>query len=179
METNHLISNDRTSHTRAGQGPHYLMLGSVAVSRLLGGTETGNTLSFVELIGAPGSGPGPHLDPWRETFYVLVGELTFRVEENGAVRTLTARRGDVVSIPPGVGHAFSVTGATSARYLISSTPAGIDEFFADAGEAMQQAALPNEPPPIDRERLRAAFAKHGLLPYSFAKAPAQSGSCGG
>jgi quercetin dioxygenase-like cupin family protein len=155
------------------------MLGSVAVSRLLGGDETSDTLSLVELIGPPGSGPGPHLDPWRESFYVLDGELTFRFEEDGAVRTVTARRGDAVSIPQGVGHAFSVTSAIPARYLIASTPAGIDAFFADAGEAMSQAKLPTEPPPFDRERLGAAFAKHRLSPCSFSAESAQRGSCGG
>jgi quercetin dioxygenase-like cupin family protein len=167
MDTNHLTSYDRTSHTRAGNGPHHLMLGSVAVSHLLGGQETANALSLVELIGAPGSGPGPHLDPWRESFYVLEGELTFRVEEDSTVRALVAHRGDVVSIPQGVGHAFRVTSATPARYLIASAPAGIDAFFAAAGEPIAQAELPSEPPPFDRERLRAAFASHGLSPYSF------------
>jgi quercetin dioxygenase-like cupin family protein len=179
METNHMTSNDRTSHTGAGHGPHYLMLGSVAVSRLLGGDETGGMLSLVELIGAPGSGPGPHLDPWQQSFYVLDGELTFRFEEDGGVRTQVAHRGDAVSIPQGVGHAFTVTSAAPARYLIASTPAGIDAFFADAGEVIPKAMLPSEPPPFDRERLRAAFAKHRLLPYSFSTESAQSGTCVG
>ena len=143
------------------------MLGTVAVSRLLGGLDTAGALSLVELVGQPGSGPGPHLDPWRESFYVLDGELTFRVKENGAVRTVTARRGDAVSIPRGVGHAFTVTSATPARYLIATTPAGIDAFFADAGDPIPQSALPASPPPFDRARLQAAFVKHGLSPFSF------------
>jgi quercetin dioxygenase-like cupin family protein len=172
MDTTHLTSHDRTAHSRAGHGPHYLMLGSVVVTPLLGSKDTANTLSLVELIGAPGSGPGPHLDPWRESFFVLDGELTFRVEDDGAVRTLIAHPGDAVSIPQGVGHAFRVTSAAPARYLIASAPAGIDAFFADAGEPVPQAVLPSDPPPFDRERLRAAFARHGLSPHSF---PAEHG----
>jgi quercetin dioxygenase-like cupin family protein len=136
---------------------------------LLGGDQTGDAMSLVELVGAPGSGPGPHLDPWRESFYVLDGELTFRFEEDGPVRTLVARRGDAVTIPQGVGHSFSVTSATPARYLIASTPAGIDAFFADAGEAIPNAVLPSEPSVVDGSRLRAAFAKHRLSPYSFSE----------
>jgi quercetin dioxygenase-like cupin family protein len=178
MDTNSSISNDRTSHTRAGHGPHHLMLGSVVVSRLLGGDQTGDAFSLVELVGAPGSGPGPHLDPWRESFYVLDGELTFRVDDDGAVRTVVARRGDAVSIPQGIGHAFSVTSGTPARYLIASTPAGIDAFFADAGEAIPHAALPSKPPRVDRERLRAAFEKYRLTPYSFSSESARSGCLG-
>jgi quercetin dioxygenase-like cupin family protein len=177
MNTNYFTSNDRTSYTAAGTGPHHLMLGRVAVSRLLGGAETGGALSLVELIGAPGSGPGPHLDPWRESFYVLDGELTFRFEEDGAVRTLIARRGDALSIPQGVGHAFSVTSDTPARYVIASVPAGIDAFFADAGEAIPQPVVPVDPPPFDRERLRHAFAKHRLSPFSFSSS--EAATCAG
>jgi quercetin dioxygenase-like cupin family protein len=154
------------------------MLGTVAVSRLLGGDQTGDAMSLVELVGAPGSGPGPHLDPWRESFYILDGELTFRFEDNGCLRTLVAGRGDAISIPQGVGHAFSVTSATPARYLIVSTPAGIDAFFADAGEAIPEPVLPGEPPPVDSNRLRAAFTRHRLSPYSFPTG-AESSTCVG
>ncbi len=156
-----------TTHTPAGSGPHQLMLGTVTVSRLLGGEATGGELALVELRGLPGSGPGPHLDPWRESFYVLEGELTFRFEEDGAVRTLVAGAGDAVSIPVGVGHAFSVTGEGPARYLIAGTPAGIEAFFADAGEPLGEPELPADPPPVDRDRLLAAFARHELTPYEF------------
>ena len=156
-----------TTHTPAGHGPHHLMLGTVTVSRLLGSEETGGALSLVALTGLPGSGPGPHLDPWQESFYVLEGELTFRHERDGAVHTVVAGAGDAVSIPPGAGHAFSVSSTEPARYLIISTPAGIDTFFADAGEPIERPELPSEPPAVDRERLLAAFAAHGLTPYDF------------
>ena len=154
--------SDHTTHTPAGRGPHHLMLGTVTVSRLLGAPETAGALSLIELSGLPGSGPGPHLDPWQESFYVLEGELTIRHERDGAVHSVVAGPGDAVSIPPGVGHAFSVTSTEPARYLIMSAPAGLDAFFADAGEAIEHPELPEDPPPVDRERLLAAFAAHGL-----------------
>jgi quercetin dioxygenase-like cupin family protein len=164
--------DDHIAHTPAGRGPHCLMLGTVAVSRLLGGADTDEQLSLVELRGLPESGPGPHVDPWRESFLVLEGELTFRYEQDGAVRTLVAGPGDSLSIPTGVGHAFTVSGAEPARYLIASTPAGIDTFFADAGEPIERPVLPSGPPPaFDRERLLAAFAKHELTPYDFPAEP--------
>jgi quercetin dioxygenase-like cupin family protein len=143
------------------------MLGTVTVSRLLGGEETEGELSLVELSGLPGSGPGPHIDPWRETFYVLDGELTFRYEHDGAVRSVVAGPGDAFTVPSGAGHAFSVTSPEPARYLILSTPAGIDAFFADAGEPIGQATLPTDPPAFDRDRLVAAFAKYGAAGYEF------------
>jgi quercetin dioxygenase-like cupin family protein len=160
-----------TSHTQAGRGPHHLMLGNVIVSRLLDGDDTDGQLSLVELTGPPGSGPGPHVDPWRESFYVLDGELTFRVEARGAVRTIVARHGDAVSIPRGAGHAFTVTSPGPARYLIASSPAGIAGFFSDAGASITGATLPDVPPAFDRERLHAAFVKHGLEPYRFPEHP--------
>jgi uncharacterized cupin superfamily protein len=98
---------------------------------------------------------------------VLEGELTFRYEEDGSVGTVIAGPGDAVSIPPGVGHAFSVNGPGRARYLIASTAAGIDSFFADAGEPIDHGSIPDEPPPFDRDRLLAAFAQHGLTSYTF------------
>ena len=164
--------SDRTIHTRQGAGPHHLMLGAVTVSRLLGGEETGGELSLVELRGLPGSGPGPHVDPWRESFLVLEGELEFRFEEDGEVRSAAAGPGDAVSIPAGVGHAFSVAGSSAARYLIAGSPAGIDGFFADAGEPAATAELPDTPWPFDRGRLHAAFAKYKLGGYEFPGEPA-------
>jgi quercetin dioxygenase-like cupin family protein len=143
------------------------MLGTVTVSRLLGGKETDGELSLVELKGLPGSGPGPHIDPWRESFYVLEGELTFRYEHDGTVLSVVAGPGDAVTIPTGIGHAFSVTSPEPARYLILSTPAGIDAFFADAGDPIEHPTLPSDPPPFDRDRLLAAFDKYGATHYDF------------
>jgi quercetin dioxygenase-like cupin family protein len=163
-----------TTHHAAASGPHHLMLGTVTVSRLLGGDETAGEIALMELRGLPGSGPGAHVDPWRESFYVLEGELTFSVEEDGVVRELRAGPGDAVSIPPGVGHAFTVAGEAPARYLMVGSPAGIDAFFADAGEPIARPDLPEEPRPFDREQLLAAFAKHELrTDYSF-PAPAEA-----
>ena len=159
---------DHTTHTPAGQGPHHLMLGTVTVSRLLGAAETDGQLSLIELQGMPGSGPGPHIDPWHETFYVLDGELTFRFERNGGVHTATVRPGDAFTIPPGIGHAFTVSGPATARYLILGTPAGIDAFFADGGDPIDAPTLPAEQPSgFDRDRLLRAFAIHHLTPYDF------------
>lgn len=155
------------THDPVGHGPHHLVIGAVTASRLLGSDETAGELSLVELRGLPGSGPGPHLDPWRESFFVLEGELTFRFERDGSVQERAAGPGDSFSVPAGVGHAFSVSSPKPARYLIASTPAGIDAFFADAGAPVERAELPTEPQAFDRERLLSAFARHQLTPYEF------------
>ena len=168
------MSEHTITHTPAGSGPHRLVIGSVVASKLLGGSETGGDLSIVELAGLPGSGPGPHVDPWRESFYVLEGELTFRWEEDDAVHSQVARAGDAVTIPEGVPHAFSVTGPEAARYLILGTPAGIDAFFADAGDPIDEAELPSEQVSFDRDQLLAAFEQHGLTPRGFSAEAARA-----
>ncbi len=77
-----------------------------------------------------------------------------------------ARGGDAVSIPRGAGHAFKITGTDRARWLVFSAPAGLERFFADAGEPLVEPVPPSEPPAPDRDRLLAAFAAHGLAPFA-------------
>ena len=142
------------------------MLGTVTVSRLLGSDETAGQFSLVELRGLPGSGPGPHIDPWRESFYVLEGELTFRYEQDGAVRSVVAARATPSRSPP--------ASATLQRHQrrIRALPdrqhaGGHRRLLRRRRRADRQPELPDDPPPFDRERLLAAFDKHGLTPYSF------------
>jgi quercetin dioxygenase-like cupin family protein len=142
------------------------MLGTDVTSRLLGGDQTDEELALVEATAPPGGGPGPHVDPWRESFYVLHGELTFEVHDDAGSRQFAARPGDAVSIPCGAGHAFKITGTEQARFLVFSAPAGIERFFADAGEALAEPTPPSEPCAPDRDRLLAAFAAHGLQPFT-------------
>jgi quercetin dioxygenase-like cupin family protein len=152
-------------HHHAGAGPHYLMLGTDVTTRLFGGDETGEELALIEAKSAPGGGPGLHVDPWRESFYILEGELTFEIHDDAGSRRFVAGPGDAVSIPRGLGHAFKITGNHQARFLVISAPAGLERFFADAGDPLPDATPPSEPRPADRDRLLAAFAAHGLQPF--------------
>jgi quercetin dioxygenase-like cupin family protein len=154
------------AHHPAGTGPHHLMLGTDVTSRLLGGDETEDELALVQATAPPGGGPGLHVDPWRESFYILHGELTFEVHDDAGSHRFTACRGDAVSIPRGAGHAFKITGTDRARWLVFSSPAGLERFFADAGEPLAESVPPSEPPVPDRDRLLAAFAAHGLQPFT-------------
>ncbi len=153
-------------HHPAGSGPHHFVLGTDVTSRLLGGDETDEELALIEATAPPGGGPRLHVDPWRESFYVLHGELSFEVHDDAGSHRFAARCGDAVSIPRGVGHAFTVTGTEQARFLVISVPAGLERFFADAGEPLAEPALPAEPRAPDRDRLLAAFAAHGLQPFA-------------
>lgn len=152
-------------HTPAGTGPSVLMLGTDVVTTLIAGASAENDLAIVEASCIRGGGPRPHTDPWRESFYVLEGELSFQLERNGRLEDVTVTAGDAVSVPAGIGHAFTASGAQPARFLVISTPGGLDRFFADAGEPAIGATPKAERPPIDRERLMAAFERHGVKSF--------------
>jgi quercetin dioxygenase-like cupin family protein len=88
--------------------------------------ESGGHVSVIETTPAPGAGPPLHHHDFDETFYVIEGELTFRLHDD----TVIARPGDVVFAPRGVPHTFANLGEAPARQLIVCTPAGFERHFA-------------------------------------------------
>jgi Cupin domain len=83
--------------------------------------------------------PPRHTHPQDETFIMLEGELTFVAGEN----RFTAGPGATWVVPRGVEHTFRVDSET-ARLLVVSVPAGLDQMFR-AGSV--PAATPTLPPP--------------------------------
>ncbi len=75
-----------------------------------------------------------------EIWYVLEGEIAFTVGSG----TRVGGPGTFVSIPRGVPHTFQVRSAT-ARWFGIGTPAGLDQWFFETGEAAGALTLP--PPP--------------------------------
>jgi mannose-6-phosphate isomerase-like protein (cupin superfamily) len=72
-------------------------------------------------------GPPLHLHPdFDEAFYVLEGELTFRLRNE----YVTAGPGELVFAPRGVPHTFANLSDAPARQLIVCTPAGFERYFA-------------------------------------------------
>jgi quercetin dioxygenase-like cupin family protein len=148
--------------TPAGKGDINLMLGDVACMTMLAGDDTDGQLSAVDVRCPQGAGPGPHTDPWRESFYVLEGEFEFQLERDGVLQPMRARAGDAVSIPAGLGHAFRAVSTEPARVLILSTPGGLDKFFAEAGEPAASAIPPTSPRDFDRARFEAATNRYSV-----------------
>ena len=84
-------------------------------------------------------GPPLHHHDFDEAFYVLEGELTFRLGDE----SLTRRAGELAFAARGAHHTFANPSAADARTLIICTPAGFERYF-------QQMAARNagvEPPP--------------------------------
>ena len=80
-------------------------------SRQFEGDERGNgaPISFYEVRNEPGGGPGPHRHPYEEVFILHEGEVEFEV----AGKTLGAKPGMVVVVPPDTVHAFKNVGANA------------------------------------------------------------------
>jgi quercetin dioxygenase-like cupin family protein len=91
---------------------------------LLRGEETGGQLAIVELTGK-GRPPLHHHD-FDETFYVLEGELTFRLGDELVVR----RSGEVAFAPRGTPHTYANLSGAPARVTMVITPAGFERYFA-------------------------------------------------
>jgi quercetin dioxygenase-like cupin family protein len=127
---------------------------------LVTGEETGGAYFAMEAIVPPGGGPPPHIHRNEdETFYVLEGEMEFRLGDD----TITAGAGDFVNVPRGTVHNFHNAAGADARMILTFTPAGMERFFR---ETLERALDASQPPPdnVDEVAARyvAAAPRHGL-----------------
>ncbi|GHO78006.1 cupin [Ktedonobacter sp. SOSP1-85] len=96
------------------------------MTRLLAdGSDTGGALSAMRTtMGAGVEGAKPHThNQSAELFYVIDGELQMLAGE----KVITARKGDMVVVPPNMAHAFATTPTHTADFLIVQAP-GLDRF---------------------------------------------------
>jgi quercetin dioxygenase-like cupin family protein len=95
------------------------------------GDQTGGQLTAFENEIAPGDGPPLHTHANEvEAFYVLAGELRFRLGDDISA----APEGSFVFIPPGTAHCFQNVGDAPARVLVVFTPSGMEGFFEPFSE---------------------------------------------
>jgi quercetin dioxygenase-like cupin family protein len=124
------------------------------------GTQTGGAYLLVDEVARQGKVTPLHTHPAEEeTFYVLEGEALIHLD--GDERSLAA--GSLISIPPGVPHAYLVTSEV-ARSLVLITPGSgaMEQFFREAGEPAAERVLP-EAGPLDIERIAAAAERTGAV----------------
>jgi len=93
---------------------------------LLRSEQSEGQVSVIDTAPVPGVGPPLHHHDFDETFYVMEGELTFRLRDE----FLTAGPGELVFAPRGVPHTFANLSDAPARQLIVCTPAGFERSFA-------------------------------------------------
>jgi quercetin dioxygenase-like cupin family protein len=97
------------------------------INVLLRGEQSGGQIAVMDnVVGADFPGPPLHHHDFDETFYVLDGEITFRLEDEIFTRT----RGELAFAPRNVPHTFANLSGAVARTLIICTPAGFERYFA-------------------------------------------------
>ncbi len=89
---------------------------------------SGEALSVIETVNAPGLGPPLHRHRETEVFRVLEGRYLFEVDG----RRFEASAGDLVSVPGGAAHGFVNITERPARQLVMILP-GMDayKFFSE------------------------------------------------
>ncbi len=119
--------------------------------------STGGALSLVEALAAPGSAP-----PWHvhhhddEMFYILDGSFLFKCGDE----RFEGGPSSFVFLPRRIPHSFKVVSETPARFLVLGTPAGIDQYFVDAGTPALEEGL--RPQPIDVQQMAAIATQYGM-----------------
>ena len=159
----------------SGRGEILWFLGTLARMKL-DGRQTGGRFALWEAVVPRGAAPPLHSHPQDETFYIVEGEITvWLVEpdraddaaEPPAWVSAHARRcgvGDVSFAPGGFPHTFRVESDT-AKMLVLSTPAGIEDLVRGLGEQAQWPWLqpPPDGPRVPPERVASVESRTGMV----------------
>ena len=127
---------------------------------LVTGAQTGGAYAVVEAHVPSGGGPPPHVHHREdEAFHVLEGEFDFDV----AGKAVRLRPGEFLLARRDVPHHFKNVGPTEGRMLITVTPAGLENFFAEIGTRLaSRDDAPIPPSAEDIARLMEAAPRYGL-----------------
>lgn len=123
------------------------------------GQNTKGQYALIEIVCNPEVGTPPHIHSREdEAFYVLEGEVEFRLDD----QTILATPGTFLHSPRGQKHSFKNTGTTRARMLCWVTPAGLEMFFAEVGRPVADPLNPPVPDQAAIDKLLATAPKYGL-----------------
>lgn len=145
---------DQATVFEAGQGAVLSARGSAMFFKATRASTNG-AFSLMERTLPPGGRkPPPHIHTnCEEAFYVLDGEVEFRLGETTIIRG----RDTFVLVPGGVAHTFGNAGKTQARLLVIHAPA-MDAYFAEL-----QVLWSGEFPPSRRDEIE-LMRRYGMEP---------------
>src|SRR4051812_34543727 len=119
---------------------------------------TNGSSALIEMVGAPGLEPSFHTHRYEdELFFLLEGSL--RVFRGNDV--ITMQPGESAFLPRGVPHTFQILSPT-ARWLVTITPGGFEEFFRGVGHPAQHLDIEANPAPLDVPYMIATGERLGL-----------------
>ena len=139
----------------AGEGRTLTLMGNRITLKVVG-AQTAGVVEVLEYELAPGfQGPAPHVHARTdETFYVLEGEVGFRVDG----REIVAGPGACVYVPRGLPHTFSGHEMSGARFLEVVTPAHFSGYFEELAARVATGGPP------DPAVLRTLWEKYDIIP---------------
>lgn len=132
---------------------------------VVSGKQTDGAFAIIDMLVPAGGGRGPHAHAgFDESFFVLDGEIEVKTENGKYV----AKKGDFVHIPKGgLIHCFKNITEQTARLWCTVVPAGLDEFFLEAGKPVKKGEfLPASKPSEEEKKVLFALAeKYGQKLY--------------
>jgi mannose-6-phosphate isomerase-like protein (cupin superfamily) len=133
-----LVGREHAAFHRAdGEGDARWWMGSLAVIKATA-QETGS-FALVEVLEAEVEAPRHVHHREDETFFVLEGEVEFRIGD----QVLSARPGSMVFGPRDVPHSYRVTRGP-ARMLFMFTPGGFEQLLLATSVPALERRLPTE-----------------------------------
>jgi quercetin dioxygenase-like cupin family protein len=134
------------------EGQAFWFLGTLMILKASAETTKG-VFSLIEQVAPAGFAPPLHVHHAEdEAFNVLEGDITFFV----GAQTFSAPAGTYVYLPRDIPHSFRVEGATAARLLQWTFPAGVERFFVELGVPTQELVVP---PPAAPEMVQTAIQR--------------------
>jgi quercetin dioxygenase-like cupin family protein len=125
----------------AGENPRHVGIAGDTYTIVLTGKDTAGRFCLIDMYIPPGGGPPPHRHDFEETFTLLEGELETTFRGNQKV----VRPGETVNIPANAPHRFQNVSGSPARLLCICSPAGLEEFFLEAGVPVATRTTPAPP----------------------------------
>jgi mannose-6-phosphate isomerase-like protein (cupin superfamily) len=133
----------------AGEGDSVSLRGTDVTFKVKSDVARG--ASCTEWVAAPGFDTGLHVhERLEETWYVLDGELEFRLGEE----IVQAAPGASVFVPPRLPHAFANRSQAPAKFLLMMSPPKHDRYFVELAEILERSGPP------DSEAIAALRAKY-------------------
>jgi quercetin dioxygenase-like cupin family protein len=129
------------------------------ITFLATGQDTGEQFALLRVHAGPGAAEPAHVHAHEdEAIYLLVGELTIAL----GGEELSARPGDLITIPRGVEHALRHDSA-EVTYLLHYSPAGFERYFHEMSEPAEYLGLSASQALPDGPRMVATAARYGCV----------------
>jgi quercetin dioxygenase-like cupin family protein len=123
--------------------------------------ETGGSYFAFEVHTKPGGGPPLHRHDYHESFLVLGGEITFQIDRDGTLATVTAAAGSSLYVPPGCPHTFHNNSHDYTHMVVVHAPAALEGFFETVGVEVKHLGE-GEELVFDPAEIGAALAREGV-----------------